>query len=108
MKIKNHTLKTEKNEVCVDLEISNIQYGNDSIGYYEYGSAREIDNQPDYIESFDIDEIKIEDLEITQKSLFEFLSDLLMDDDELYKKIEKLAKEEAESDKVERQLERRE
>ena len=102
MKIKDHIIKTEKNEFCVDLEISNIEWGNDSIGSYEYGSAKEFDKQESYIEDFDIDEIKIEDIVIEQKSLHEFLSDLLMDDRTLFIKIERLAKEEAESNKVER------
>jgi hypothetical protein len=105
MKIKNYTIKTETSEFCVDLEISNIQCGNDSIGYYEFGSSKEFDKQEDYIESFDIDEIKINNIEITQKSLFEFLSDILMDDENLYKKINELTKQEAQADEVERKLE---
>ena len=90
--------------IYVDLEINNIQYGNDSIGYYEYGSAKEIDKQDDYIEGFDIDEIIIDKTKVDQKLIFDFLENILIEDENLVKQIEILAKEEAEETKVERAL----
>ena len=86
MKIKNYILKVNKNKICVDLETGNIVCGNDSIGLYDYRGVFEIDFQPDYVESFEIEEIIVDKLE-TKGQTFEFLSKFLMEDKELYKRI---------------------
>ena len=99
MKIKQFQIT-----LTVDLEIGDIHWENNSIGCYEYGSAKEFDKQQDYIESFEIDEIIIDHSKIEQKPVFDFISNLLMEDEELIERVGKLANEEAEEAKVERAL----
>jgi len=104
MWIKQHLIKTKKNQIYVDLEINNIQWANDSIGWYEYGSAREYDDRPDYIESFDIDEIYINGKKVEHKLIFSFLLDILINDDELFNRLENIIKEEAVEMRVEEMI----
>ena len=103
MKIKNFTLDTGSNEYEIDLEIGNINWENDSIGYYEYGSAKEFDHQKSYVGEFEIEEIVVDGVKVVGAT-FDLFYDLLIDNDKLVKKIEEQAKEEAESDKVEQAL----
>ena len=103
MKIKNFTLNTGANEYELDLEISDIHWDNDSIGYYEYGSAKEFDHQKSYVGEFKIDEIIVDGTKV-EGVTFEVFENILMEDESLIARIEKQAKEEAESDEVERKL----
>ena len=103
MKIKNFTLNTGTNEYELNLEISDIHCENDSIGYYEYGSAKEFDYQKSYVGEFKIDEIIVDGVKIVGAT-FEVFENILMEDEALIKRIEKELKEEAEEAKVERKL----
>lgn len=102
MLIQNYPIKNKNRDLEVDIEIDNIQWGNDSIGWYEYGSQRCYDHQPDYVEDFDIGEIYYKNKLIHHKKLHELLCKLLEDDESLREKIEELAKEEAEDSKLDR------
>jgi len=104
MLIKNYPIKNKRRTLEVDIEITNVRWGNDSIGWYEYGSQRCYDHQPDYVEDFDIGEIYYKNKIIHHKKLHKWLCKLL-ENDELIKEIEKLAEEEVKEAKVERLLE---
>jgi hypothetical protein len=107
MKIKNYTLDTGANEYELELEISDIHCENDSIGWYEYGSAKEYDHQKSYVGEFKINEIIVDGMKV-EGVTFEVFENILMEDETLIKRIEKELKEEAESDKIERKLSTRE
>jgi len=107
MKIKNFVLNTGANEYEIDIEIGNINWENDSIGWYEYGSAKEFDYQESHVGEFEIEEVIINGTKVIGLT-FDMFHDLLVNNKELVKKIEETAKEEAESDKVERLLAARE
>ncbi len=100
MLIKNYPIKNKRRTLEVDIEITHVSWGNDSIGWYEYGSQRGYDHRPDYIEDFDIGEIYYENKIIHHKKFRKWLCKLLENDDELIKEIEKLDKEEAEDAKL--------
>lgn len=100
MKIKNFTLNTSYE---IELEISNIHCENGSIGYYEYGSAKEFDYQKSYVGEFKIDEIIVDGIKV-EGATFEVFEKILMEDESLVNRIEKELKEEAEEAKVERAL----
>lgn len=107
MKIQNHEITIKKKSIEIDIEINCIQWSNDSIGWYEFGSQRLYDHQPDYVEDFEIDEILINNKIITNKFVLQVLSNILMDDKELFKKIEQLLKKEADEEKADRAREAR-
>jgi len=108
MIIKNYSISNKRRDLIVDIEIEDIQWNNDSIGWYEYWGSREFDHRPDYVESFTISEIYYKNKKIRHKKIIEFLSEILYEDEDLYNKIEEMKKIDIESDKVERLLERRE
>ena len=108
MLIQNYPIKNKNRDLEVDIEITDVRWGNDSIGWYEYGSQRCYDHQPDYVEDFDIGEIYYKNKLIHHKKLHELLCKLLEDDESLREKIEELAKEEAKDARMERMLEARE
>ena len=105
MKITNHHLR---DGLYIDLEISNIQWENDSIGAYEYWGSKEYDRQSSYVSYFEIDEIVIENVKITQQTLIDFLTIFIMDNQELYTRIEKELIEDAAIEKGLRRRENRE
>jgi hypothetical protein len=102
MLIQNYPIKNKNRDLEVDIEISNIQWENNSIGWYEYGSQRCYDHQPDYVDGFDIDEIYLNGKKIHHKKLHELLCKLLENDDSLREKIEAIAKSDAEDSKLDR------
>ena len=108
MLIQNYPIKNKNRDLEIDIEITDVRWGNDSIGWYEYGSQRCYDHQPDYVEDFDIGEIYYKNKLIHHKKLHELLCKLLEDDESLREKIEELAKEEAKDARMERMLEARE
>jgi hypothetical protein len=106
MKIKQHPIKTGEEEYLIDIEIGHINWENDSIGWYEYGSAKEFDHQKSYAGEFEIKEIIVDGIKV-EGLTFDVFHNILMEDETLVKRIEKQAKEEAEEDKVERKLNER-
>lgn len=103
MRIKDFTLNTQSNEYELNLEISNIHCENNSIGWYEYGSAKEFDYQKSYVGEFKISEIVVDGIKVVGTT-FEVFENILMEDETLIQRIEKELKEEAEDSKVERKL----
>jgi len=108
MIIKDYPVKNKNRDLEVDIEISNIQWGNDSIGWYEYWGHMEYDHQPDYVESFDIDEIYYKGKIIHSKKLHNLLCGLLEDDESFRERIEEAAKTDSEERKLEAALDRQE
>ena len=92
MWIREYKLIFDSEEIEITLEIDNIYWDNDSIGWYEYGGKKVYDTQPDYVSDFDISEIYIYDEKVISKKLFNELSELLKDDDKLKKEIENIDK----------------
>ena len=105
MLIKNFELELKHKVLYLDLEICNIQWDNNSIGWYEYWGSKEYDNQPNYVSEFTIDEIYIKNKKVTSQILFHALNNILIEDDNLLAEIEQIAKTDAKADKYERQIE---
>lgn len=105
MIIKNYELELKNRVLSLELEISNIQWDNNSIGWYEYWGAKEYDHQPDYVSEFNIDEIYIENKKVTSKIVFKILCDILYEKEGLKEEIERRAKGDIKADKYERQME---
>lgn len=109
MLIKKFTIISKKGrELDVDVEIDNIEWDNDSIGFYEYWGAKCFDRRPDYVSGFKIDEIYIRNKKIKSKLIFGWLSEYLFDNESFNEKVEDIAKGNLESEKLERQIEMQE
>jgi hypothetical protein len=108
--IKDYSIlsKDKSHELIVDIEIEDIKWDNDSIGWYEYCGHVEYDYRQDYVSEFIIDAIYCNDKIIHSKKIFKFLTDILYEDESLLERIEKLLKEDGDSDKLERLIECRE
>ena len=104
--IIDHFVTSKKRDLEISIEITDVRWGNDSIGWYEYGSQRCYDHQPDYIEDFDIGEIYYKTKVIHSKKLHEMICKKLENDEALIDKIERECKSEAEDAKMERKLDR--
>jgi len=115
MFVKNFLIVSKKgNEILIDVEVNNITWGNDSIGWYEYWGHQEYDCQPDYIEDFEIGDIYIhlvnsnKPKKIHHKKILDILSNYLYKNDSFKKIITKLAKIYEEEVKIERLIDARE
>jgi len=108
MVVKKFLIVSKKgNEILIDVEINDIEWWNDSIGSYEYGSQRKYDYQSDYIEDFEIGNIYIylsnnKRKRIYHRKLLNCLSNYLHENDSFKETIEELAKMKIEDDKVDR------
>lgn len=100
MLIQNYLIKNKNRDLEVDIEITDIRWGNDSIGWYEYGGRKCYDYQPDYIEDFTIGKIYYKNKLIHHKKLYELLCKLLEDDESLRERVETIAKSDAEDSKL--------
>ena len=101
----DYKINIGQTELEIAVQVSNIHWENDGIGWYEYCGSKEFDKGTDYIEEFEIDEIWIDThthtgLERinpkicrTCKILYEFIKSILEDDIEFRKKLEKEYKE---------------
>ncbi len=107
MLIKDYPITNKRRDLVVDIEIEDVQWDNDSIGWYEYCGHMEYDHQPDYVEDFDIGKIYYKNKLIHHKKLYKILCELLVDDEAFAEKVEERAKIEAKEERdVERYLSR--
>ncbi len=86
------------------VEVDDIVWDNDGIGSYEYWGFKGYDKGRDYISEFHITGIWIEDVEIIGED-FQFLTDILYEDDRFVDALEYAVKEGIEADRYERNLE---
>lgn len=89
MLITNYPIRSEKNEIIVDVEISNIHWENDSIGWYEYWGHKEYDKQPWYVDDFTIDNIYYKNKLLRNKKIQEIISKKIYEDDSFKEEIKK-------------------
>jgi hypothetical protein len=110
MLIKNYPVisKDKKRELVVDIEIEDIQWENDSIGWYEYWGHMEYDYRPDHVSEFVIESIYYNDKIIHHKKILEFLTNILYEDNNFRERIEKVLKNKEEIDENESIIENRE
>ena len=108
MLIKDYPITNKRRDLVVDIEIEDVQWDNDSIGWYEYCGHMEYDHQPDYISEFVIKDIYYNDKKIHHKKILKFLIDKLYEDERLRERIEEIAKNDIEVDKYERLIDNRE
>lgn len=100
MRIENFTLDTEETGECIiDMEVYDIIWDNDSIGWYEYGSIVEFDRQEPYISDFEIEDIIVDGVKVDGATYDKFYN-LLICNDELIKKIEEMWEEEVEANRI--------
>lgn len=108
MLIKNYPISNKRRDLVVDIEIEDVQWDNDSIGWYEYCGHMEYDHRPDYVSEFVIEAVYYNNKIIHHKKILKFLTDKLYEDESLIERIEEVLKAEADSDKCERLIESRE
>jgi hypothetical protein len=96
MKTLNHKVIVDNETYWVDLDISNIHWNNNGIGYYEYWGMIGFDRGKDYVEEFEIDKISIDNIPVTDSVLYNAIYEILIKDPELYLKIEEKIKQEKE------------
>jgi hypothetical protein len=97
-------------ELNLTVEVENIEYGNDGIGWYQRGSQWSYDKRDNYVEGFEIGDIYIDTFTGTKlvdnKSKgYRKLCSMLYGDDSLYEKIMDASQEYANDLKAERQIE---
>jgi len=108
MLIKDYPITNKRRDLVVDIEIEDVQWDNDSIGWYEYWGHMEYDHRPDYVSEFVIETIYYNDKKIHHKKILKFLMDILYEDESLRERIEEIAKYDRDADKYERLVENRE
>lgn len=94
MLITNYTLNTENNSRAIDIDITNIQFANDNIGSFEFWGSKEVDHQQDYVDSFKIVDIFINNQKLKSTLLKKLICNILYDDVNLYSEVALAAKEE--------------
>jgi len=103
--IIDHSVYLYGLELNLTVEVENIEFGNDGIGWYQYGSQWSYDKCDDYIENFEIGDIKVDTFTGTtpvdpKSSGYRKLSSMLYEDESFYDKIIDEARQEAESDRI--------
>lgn len=97
-------------ELNLTVEVENIEFGNDGIGWYQRGSQWSYDRSDDYVENFEIEDIYVDTFTgttLVQRSSrgYKKLCSILYGDESFYDKVMDGAREYAEEARAERLIE---